>query len=108
MVAVRAEGEEEEGEEGGSSSGSVARGNFLHADGIAPRPAHLVFGLAVRVDAVSFCKPVEPTTRMPRWQFLHRKIFCNVPPRLTCSARRSLGTQPFFAVERTRSSESGR
>ena len=55
VVVVRVEGEEEEGEEGGSSCGSLARGNFLHAEGIAPRPAHLVFGLAVRADGMVRC-----------------------------------------------------
>jgi hypothetical protein len=39
--------------------------------------------------SISFASPVDPTTRMPRWHFEQRKIFCNCPPCLACSARRS-------------------
>jgi len=30
--------------------------------------------------STSFPSPVDPTTRIPFWHFVQRKIFCNYPP----------------------------
>src|SRR5208283_1096096 len=40
--------------------------------------------------STSFPSPVDPTTRIPRSHFVHRKIFCTCPP---CLTRRNLGSE---------------
>jgi len=54
------------------------------------------------IRSTSLASPVDPTTRIPRWQFWQRKIFCTVPPFRNRAAHGSIHASVNLNIRRFR------